>query len=327
MLNCIHHLWLCIRVSLDDLDSHSLRVVRAIADHGSITRAADALGYSQPAISQHLKRLEARLGMPVVTRAGRGVRLTEAGRVLARHATTVTTALDAAAGELADLHGLRSGRVRLAAFPSASSTIVPRLLRTMGAAHPGVRITYTEAEPPEAVAAVRAQTADLAITFSYPGDRVDPHRESARGLAVVPVWRDEMLLVLPAGHPLAEQEEIDLADLAAESWIAGCPRCRGHLLELTDARDFVPRIAYETDNYVAVVSMVAEGVGVALIPSLAVGSAGRTDGVVVRPTINHDHRTVNLVGAAGADAVPAIASTATALLAIDGAAWSLASVS
>ncbi|WP_460631569.1 LysR family transcriptional regulator [Leifsonia lichenia] len=314
-------------MSLDDLDSHSLRVVRAIADHGSITRAADALGYSQPAISQHLRRLEARLGMPVVTRAGRGVRLTEAGRVLARHATTVTTALDAAAGELADLHGLRSGRVRLAAFPSASSTIVPRLLRTMKAAHPGVTITYTEAEPPEAVAAVRAQTADLAITFGYPGDRVDPHRESARGLAVVPVWRDEMLLVLPAGHRLADAEAIDLADLAGESWIAGCPRCRGHLLELTDARDFVPRIAYETDNFVAVVSMVAEGVGVALIPSLAVGSAGRNEGVVVRPTVNHDHRTINLVGAAGADAVPAIATTASALLGLDGAAWSLASVS
>jgi DNA-binding transcriptional LysR family regulator len=307
-----------------DLDSHALRVVRAVADHGSITRAAEALGYSQPAISQHLKRLEARLGMPLVARVGRSVRLTEAGRVLARHASTVTTALDAAAGELADLQGLRSGRVRLAAFPSASSTLVPRLLGTMGAAHPGVRITYLEAEPPEAVAAVRAQSADLAITFSYPGDRVDPHRESARGLAVIPVWRDEMLLVLPAGHPLAAADAVDLAELAGESWIAGCPRCRGHLLELTDARDFVPRIAYETDNFVAVVSMVAEGVGVALVPSLALGSAGRNPGVVVRPTANHDHRTINLVGATGADQVPAIATTASALLALDATEWSLA---
>jgi molybdate transport repressor ModE-like protein len=126
-----------------DLDSHALRIVRAVADHGSITRAAQVLGYSQPAISQHLKRLEARLGMPVVTRAGRGVRLTEAGRVLARHAGTVTTALDAAAGELADLQGLRTGRVRLAAFPSASSTLVPRLLGMMGSTHPGVHVTYT----------------------------------------------------------------------------------------------------------------------------------------------------------------------------------------
>ncbi len=306
-----------------DLDSHALRVVRAVADHGTITGAARALGYSQPAISQHLKRLEARIGMPVVSRVGRGVALTEAGRVLARHASTVTTALDAAAGELADLSGLRSGRVRLAAFPSASSTIVPRLLRTMAATHPGVRITYTEAEPPEAVESVRSQVTDLAITFSYPGDRVDPHRESARGLAVIPLWRDEMVLALPDWHPLASDATIDLAALAGESWIAGCPRCRGHLLELTDKRDFAPRIAYETDNFIAVLSMVAEGVGVALLPSLAVASAGHHPGVVVRPTSNHDHRTVNLVGSVGADQVPAIAAAADVLVNLDAAEWML----
>ncbi len=308
---------------LDDLDSHSLRVVRAIADLGSITRAAESLGYSQPAISQHLRRLESRIGMPLVARAGRGVRLTEAGRVLARHARAVTTALDAAAGELADLRGLRTGRVRLAGFPSASSSLVPRLLSIMEAGHPGVRITYLEAEPPEAVAAVREQTADLAITFGYPGDRADPHRESTRGLAVVPLWKDEMLVALPAGHVLAGADHVDLAGLADESWIGGCPRCRGHLLELTDACGFTPRIGYETDNFVAVLRMVAEGVGVALLPTLAAGSAGTVPGVVLRPTVNRDHRTINLVAAAGSDAVPAIAATADALLALDGTAWGL----
>lgn len=311
---------------LDDLDSHSLRVVRAIADHGSITRAAESLGYSQPAISQHLRRLEKRIGMPLVARAGRGVRLTEAGRVLARHARAVTTALDAAAGELADLRGLRTGRVRLAGFPSASSSLVPRLLNTMEAEHPGVRITYLEAEPPEAVAAVRNQTADLAITFSYPGDRVDPHRESARGLAVVPLFKDEMLVALRSDHPLAAGRSVDLAELASASWIGGCPRCRGHLLELTDACGYAPRIAYETDNFIAVLRMVAEGVGVALLPALAVGSAGAVEGVVLRPTANRDHRTINLVAATGSDAVPAIAATADALLALDGAPWGLSSL-
>ncbi|GIT79438.1 LysR family transcriptional regulator [Leifsonia sp. LS1] len=310
----------------DDLDSHSLRVVRAIADEGSITRAAEALGYSQPAVSQHLRKLEARIGLPVVARAGRGVRLTEAGRVLARHALAVTTALDAAAGELDDLRGLRTGRVRLAGFPSASSSLVPRLLSTMEARHPGVRITYLEAEPPEAVAAVRAQTADLAITFGYPGDRVDPHRESARGLAVAPLWRDEMLLALPSGHPLAVRERVDLADLADEAWIGGCPRCRGHLLELAAGRGYEPRIAYETDNFVAVLRMVAEGMGVALLPGLAVGSAGEQAGVVLRSTGNRDHRTINLVGAAGADVVPAISATAEAIAGLEVGEWRLASV-
>ncbi|WP_241982527.1 LysR family transcriptional regulator [Cryobacterium sp. HLT2-28] len=180
-----------------DLDSQALRVVQRIAELGSITAAARSLGYSQPAVSQQLKRLEARIGMPVVSRVGRGVRLTEAGRILSRYAVSVTTALDAAAGELGELAGLRSGRVRLASFPSASSTIVPTLLRELATVHPGLQLSYREAEPPEAVQFVRDQAADLAITFSYPGDPGDPHRSSARGLAVLPLWRDEMLVVHP----------------------------------------------------------------------------------------------------------------------------------
>lgn len=306
---------------LDDIDSHSLRVVRAVSDFGSITRAAESLGYSQPAISQHLRRLESRIGMPLISRAGRGVRLTEAGRILARHAQTVTTALEAAAGELADLRGLRTGRVRLAGFPSASASIVPRLLSTMDTEHPGISISYLEAEPPEAVAAVRENTADLAITFSYPGDRMDPHRETARGLAVAPLWRDEMFVALPAAHPLAGNASVDLADLADAAWIGGCVRCRGHLLELTATSGYTPRIVYETDNFLAVLRMVAEGGSVALLPALAVASAGAVEGVVLRPTTRHDHRMVNLVAAIGSQAVPAIAAMTEALLAIDAGEW------
>ncbi|PPL19024.1 LysR family transcriptional regulator [Microterricola pindariensis] len=292
-----------------DLDSHSLRVVNAIAEHGSITAAAEALGYSQPAISQHLKRLEARIGMPAIERVGRGVRLTEAGQVLARYALPVISALDAAAGELAELSGLRSGRVRLAAFPSASPTIVPRLLAAMNERHPGINISYIEAEPPEAVAAVRESRADLALTFSYPGDRGDPHTESAHGLSVRALSREEMMLVLPAGHPLAASGTVDVSQLSGEAWIAGCPRCRGHLLELCDDSGFTPRIGYETDNFLAVMSMVAAGLGVAVLPTLAIESAGVPAGVVVRPTSKRNFRTIHVVGTPGARQVPAIAAT------------------
>jgi len=306
-----------------ELDTHTLRIVRAIADLGSMTAAAAALGYSQPAISQHLKREEGRLGMPLLTRAGRGVRLTEAGRVLARHARTVTTALDAAAGELAELRGLRTGRVRLAAFPSASSTIVPRLLRQVASTHPGVSISFTEAEPPEAVESIRAQRSDLAITFAYPGDRDDPHSASARGLAVVPLWRDEMFVVLPPKHPAAGSATVELGELGADTWIAGCPRCRGHLLQLCAASGLVPGIAHETDNFVAVLGMVAAGLGVALLPALALSTATVPDGVAVRPTANRDFRTIQLVGAAGTDQVPAIAAVGTAISGLDPLEWAL----
>ncbi|WP_314501826.1 LysR family transcriptional regulator [uncultured Microbacterium sp.] len=289
-----------------DLDVQTLRVMKAIADEGSITAAAASLGYSQPAVSQQLRKLEQRLGVPVIERVGRGVRLTEAGRVLARHAPAVTTALDAAAGELAELRGLRAGRVRLVAFPSASPTVVPRLLAEVAARHPGLSITYVEAEPPEAVEAVRENRADIALTFSYPGDRDDPHGSSASGLAVRAVGADDLLVVLPVGHRAAEVERVEVGDLAGENWIAGCPRCRGHLLQLCGRAGFEPRIGFETDNFVAVEGLVAQGIGVATLPRMAVESFPLLPGIVTRPLPAAEARTLHVVTAHGADRVPSM---------------------
>lgn len=301
-----------------DLDPQALRVVKAIADEGSITGAAAALGYSQPAVSQQLKRLEQRLGLALVERVGRTVRLTEAGRILARHAPAVTTALDAAAGELAELRGLRSGRVRLVGFPSASPTIIPRLLADLDQRHTGVTLTYLEAEPPEAVETVREDRADIALTFSYPGDRDDPHGESARGLSVRAIGTDDLLAVLPDGHPAAADGVVDLAALADERWIAGCPRCRGHLLELCARAGFSPRIGFETDNFVAVEGLVARGIGVATLPRLAVASFPRLPGVTTLPLPPSEARTLHVVTAHGADRVPAVRATLEALVRLVG---------
>src|SRR6478736_4392601 len=289
-------------------DARELRVVKAVAD------AALALGYSQPAVSQQLKRLEQRLGIAIVERVGRSVRLTDAGRVLARHAPSVTSALDAAAGELAELQGLRSGRVRLVAFPSASPTIVPRLLADLAERHPGITVTYVEGEPPEAVQAVREDRADIALTFSYPGDREDPHGSSARGLSVHAVGTDDLLAVLPVGHAAAGEDELDVARLADENWIAGCPRCRGHLLELCGRAGFEPRIAFETDNFVAVEGLVAQGIGVATLPRLAVESFPQLPGVAVVPLPAGEQRRIHTVTARGADRVPAVRTTLAAIV-------------
>lgn len=287
-------------------DVHAMRMVRAIADEGSITGAARVLGFSQPAVSQQLKRLEARVGVALVERVGRSVRLTEAGRVLARHAPVVTKAMDAAAGELAELRGARGGRVRLAGFPSASPTIVPRLLADLTLTHPQLTLTYVEAEPPEAVQAVREDRADIALTFSYPGDRDDPHGSSARGLAVRSVGSDDLLAILPGDHPAAGESSIDLSRLAGEAWIAGCPRCRGHLLEVCDRAGFQPRIAFETDNVVAVESLVAQGIGVATLPRLAVDSFPAVAGIVAVSLPAGERRTLHTVTAHGADRVPPV---------------------
>lgn len=303
---------------VDELDdpgfgARELRVVKAVADAGSITAAAAMLGFSQPAVSQQLKRLEQRLGVAIVERVGRSVRLTDAGRVLARHASAVTTALDAAAGELAELRGLRAARVRLTAFPSASPTIVPKLLADLAQRHPGIALTYVEAEPPEAVDAVRNDRTDIALTFSYPGDRDDPHGSSARGLSVRTVGTDDLLAVLPASHPAAVSGTLDIAALAQEYWIAGCPRCRGHLLELCGRAGFSPRIAFETDNVVAVQGFVAQGIGVATLPRMAVESFPQLPGVAIVPLPAGEQRTIHTVTARGADRVPAVRATLAAL--------------
>ncbi|MBF4560660.1 LysR family transcriptional regulator [Microbacterium sp. VKM Ac-2870] len=297
---------------IPEFDVQSLRTVRAIADTGSITGAAAALGYSQPAISQHLRRLERRLGVALVERVGRGVRLTEAGRVLARHAPAVAHAFDAAAEELAQLRGLRTGIVRLVAFPSASPVLVPRLIAALAASHPGLTLTYVEAEPPEAVEAIREDRADIALTFSYPGDRDDPHGTSARGLSVRSAGRDDLLLVLPAGHPAdpAERsgEPADVAALSGETWIGGCPRCRGHLLELCGRAGFEPRIGFETDNAVAVEGLVAQGIGVAALPRMAVESFPLLPGVVTAPLAASEARGLHIVTARDAARVPSVSA-------------------
>ncbi|RQP09836.1 MAG: LysR family transcriptional regulator [Microbacteriaceae bacterium] len=311
-----------------DVDLQTVRIVRAIAEHGSISRAARALGYSQPAVSQHLRRAEQRLGVPLVVRAGRGVRLTEPGTVLARHAQSIGQALDAARGELAELVGLRTGTVRLAAFPTASSTIVPRLLRGLREAHPGLTVRYVEAEPPEALGMLRDGLVDLAITFAYPGDRADPHRESEGPVETVPLYTEPVVIALPESHPLAaDGGPVELARLGGERWIAGCPLCRGHLLAACEAVGVEPNIELETDNAVAVLNLVAAGLGVALLPRLALATAVPPEGAVVRATAPSSDRSIQLVLQHGSRRVPSISAVLDAVSSLDGRDWGLSTTS
>jgi len=296
-----------------DLDVASLRIVRAIADAGTITGAAAAIGYSQPAVSQHVRRLERRLGIALLERSGRGVRLTEAGEVLARHGAAVTTALEAASAQVAALAGLRAGRVRLTAFPSSSATLVPAALAALRSAHPQLAITLAEAEPPESIEQVRAGSCDLAIAFDYPGTDVGRGRADLAGLVTRHLLDDTPVLALPSGHPLAGRRRVHLRDLAHEPWIAGCPRCRGHLLQSGAACGFTPEVAYSTDDYVAVLEFVAAGLGVALLPGLVRATARRHPGVAVRPAQGTSSRSVHAVTTPDLLRVPAVAATLAAL--------------
>ncbi len=300
---------------LRGLDVGALRLLQAVAEHGTLTAAAQALGASQPAVSQHVRRLERRLGTALLDRTGRRVRLTEAGQVLAAHGVTVNAAVRAAGAAVAALTGLQAGVVRLVAFPSSSATLVPRALAELRTRHPGLTVTFDEAEPPESLARLRAGTCDLAVAFAYPGAGLGRGEDDLAGLVSRHLLDDPTLVALPAGHPRADDEHLDLADLAGETWIAGCPRCRGHLLAAASARGFEPAITYATDDYVAVLSLVAAGLGVALLPGLVRPTAERHPGVVVRPAAGTSARSVAAVTTPDLLRVPAVAATIEALAA------------
>ncbi|MEV0582013.1 LysR family transcriptional regulator [Nonomuraea sp. NPDC050310] len=241
------------------LDVIRLRVLLAVARRGSVTAAARDLHYSQPSVSHHLSRLEAETGAKLVQRAGRGIRLTEAGRLLAERAAEIIARLDAASEELAAHVGLRSGRVRLAAFPSALGTFVPQAARRLATAHPGLRLELTETEPPEALRLLRAGRVDVAVIFRY-----DDTAPEAGDLRLIPLLDDPSYLVSPDLEVSG-----DLARHAGASWIAGCDRCRSHLLDLCEQAGFEPSISFTSDDIVAVQALVAAGMGVTVLPGLA----------------------------------------------------------
>jgi len=270
------------------LDVTRLRVLAAVARHGSVTAAARALQYAQPSVSHHLARLEAETGSQLVQRVGRGIRLTEAGRVLADRAEEILGRLDAAEVELAAYTGARAGRVRLAAFPSALGTFVPAAAAAFAADHPGVELRLTEAEPPDALRLLRAGEVDVALIFAHhdpaPGHqgpvaghqdpitgpagsdrsvapRADPADDGLRRLTLL---TEPIYLVTPVG--LAGDELTDHRD---RRWIAGCERCRTALLRSCAAAGFSPDIAFTTDDYLAVQALVAAGLGVTTLPALA----------------------------------------------------------
>jgi len=247
------------------LDLHRLRVLREIARTGSMTAAARSLAYTQPAVSHHVNRLEAEVGTALVVRHGRGVRLTEAGRALVAHADAILARLADAEEEVAAIAGLRAGRVRLAAFPTAAAAFVPAALASLHARAPDVSVTLVEAEPPQALTALRAGEVDVAVVFSHAGE---PPDGDAR-LRTVPLLDDPISVVVPAHHPVAGRPEVRLAELAGDTWVAGCERCRRHLVHACGSAGFEPRIAYTTDESFAVQQLVARGLGVAALPGLA----------------------------------------------------------
>lgn len=248
---------------------------------GTVSAAAESLGYSQSAVSHQLAALSRATGAVLLTRAGRGVRLTEEGRALAARGREVIDLLERTEREAVAMAHAEEGRILLAAFPSAVASLVPGILAVVSRRHPGLEIELVDAEPPEALDSLRRGRVDAALSFSYIDDDAGEDLETVRLL-------DDVLYLVT--HPLGIE---DIADGAQCRWVTGCARCHEQLIAVGRANGFTPETAYASDDYVAVQALVAAGVGAALLPGMAL-SAYRHRAVRVRP-LAEEHRRIEIV--------------------------------
>ncbi len=270
---------------LDMLNVARLRVLREVSAAGSFSAAADAMSYTQSAVSQQIAALEAETGMALLERRPRGVRLTEAGRLLVDHTEGILARIQTAETELEELAGLRGGALRMASFPTAGATLMPLAIARFRAVHPQVELTLIEGEPEEIAPRLHAGELDLALLFEF-ADVGDPLAESltlGESLTRVELLADALYLALPRKHKLARRRELRLQDLHAEAWVqtSQASPCARHVVRCCHAAGFEPNVAFESDDYATVQGLVGAGVGVAFIPELALSTAVRKD-IVVR---------------------------------------------
>jgi molybdate transport repressor ModE-like protein len=257
------------------MDSRRLQLLAAVAEHGSITRAAAATGFSQPSLSRQIASLEREVGFRLLVRSPGGVQPTAAGHALVHRGEAISAHVAAAEREAERVRGLTGGQLRIAAFPSAAATLALDAVLALRERHPELSVTVEERDGADALDQLRRGRADLAITFAM---RPQP---SDVLLDTTLLLEEEMLLALPAGDPRARAPAIGLVNLREDPWILGMPRGDIGLIATACAEaGFEPRVSARLDNQPAIQAAVASGVGVTLIPALA--AADLRPGVVVR---------------------------------------------
>jgi DNA-binding transcriptional LysR family regulator len=263
------------------IDVRRLKVLQAVVETGSVVAAAIRLNYTPSAVSQQMSTLERETGVQLLERVGRGVRPTEAALLLCEHTSRVFASIKEAEDALVALRAGQSGRLRLGAFPSASSSLIPGALAAFRALHPNVVLEFVVAEPDELLSGVREGALDVGVTtmMTSPSDPTDNDLDYHYLLS------DEYRAVLPRSHSLSSKRSIDLESLAAENWI-GVSSCPGHCQRVVEdaceLAGFRPTYTLEADEYPTALGFVAAGIGVALVPLLALG-----DSVHVGVTVHH----------------------------------------
>jgi DNA-binding transcriptional LysR family regulator len=291
------------------LDVRRLRVLRELAARGTIAATADALGYSAPAVSQQLAALEREAGVALLEKNGRGRRLTPAGEDLVARTEGILRQLEAAEAALERTTTHVAGVLRCAAFASAHRMLLPRAIAALATQHPDLRVTTQEMEPEESLPALKLGELDvvLAQEYAFAPTPADPALERTD------LVDDVLNLALPAGHPLAASEEVDMKALDAEPWIAGREGSFCHLVVIHSARraGYEPRLAHITNDFAVSFALIAAGAGIGLVPELA---GPPPPGVVVRPVAGAPpSRRIYAAVRAGSSSRPAVAAMLQAL--------------
>jgi DNA-binding transcriptional LysR family regulator len=253
-----------------------LAVFRAVARHGSITRAAVALGYTQSAVSRQIAVLETEVGARLFDRRPRGVALTVEGECLLAHAEAIVDRMAAARQDLDSIRGLSGGRLRIGAFPTAVAALVPRAVSAFRDAHTTVAVSLVEGRTPALLERLVSGDADVAVVSAPPDDPIDPGRFALHHLL------DERLLVaVPRNHRLAARRTVRLAELADDPFVVGSATSEDALMRASFPPGFQPRVEMAVADWTGKLGCVAAGLGVALVPALAIRAAP-TDIVLLR---------------------------------------------
>jgi DNA-binding transcriptional LysR family regulator len=273
-----------------------LRVLVTVADMGGFSPAAERLSMSQPGVSRAVASLEAELGTPLLLRRHGRAAPTPAGERVLLHAREMLARAEAIRQEAAASTGAATGRVRLGSFASVSARLLPGILATLRQRHPGIEVALFEGHDEEVLGWVRDRAVDVGVV-----SRAAPDLE-LRALA-----RDQLLAVLPATHPLADEPAATLEALSREPFVLSRGGCERLILEAFAAVGLAPQVAFEVHEVSTIVAMAAEGLGVSVVPELAVGAA--PPGVALRPLRPRVDRPLAL-------AVPSIAEAPPAVLAL-----------
>jgi DNA-binding transcriptional LysR family regulator len=291
------------------LNLERLRTLDAVARHGSVSGAAEGLHVTTSAVSQQLTKLEREAGQPLLAKNGRGVRLTDAGRLLAGHAARILSQVEIAQSDLEAQRGRVVGDLRLAAFPTGARGLFPRALAALRAEHPQLRVYSQEMEGEDSVRAVVRGDLDVAVVIDW-YNKPTPMPEGMAKRALLDDFAD---VAMPAGHPLAGRTEVDLEDFADDEWITWPEGefCWEWLMFTLGGKGIEPKVAHVAGEHATQMALIAAGLGVAIAPRL--GRGPLPEGVTAVPVRSAMCRHVYAIWRADADRRPSIRAVVDAL--------------